>query len=550
MKELKENYDILIIGGGINGAGIALDAALRGYSVLLLEKNDFGGYTTSASTKLIHGGLRYLEHLEFSLVRESLREREILLQNAPHLVKPLQIDFPIYRHSERGPLLIKMGMILYDLLSFDKSMPNHKVLFAKSGNGLPKSLKSLQTKGLRGVASYYDCQIKYPERLCLDTILAAKENGAEVLNYSQFIGMESENNFYSAKFKDLINNKEFTTKVKYIINSAGPFVDEVNKVLSVKSANIPRLMGGTKGSHILIRKFKGGPENGLYIEAIQDGRPFFIIPWDEYYLVGTTDIFYQNELDKITASEDEINYLLKELNYFIDSKSFSRKDILYTYSGIRPLLYEPNKNEKQVTRRHIIHDHEKEGFKNYYSIVGGKLTTFRSLAEEVLDYIDKKNGSQNRCRTKDYKFINEHNSPIIYELLSDKYKIDKETISFLNNYYGDKFIDVLKLTEEDDSLKEKISLHHMDIKAQIIYAIKIEKAQTLKDIILRRTSIGTHEDLGYNSAENIAAIAAEILGWSELKKDEEISNFKESIHYYYNINNNLILREREMHVNA
>ncbi len=547
MKKLKENYDVLIIGGGINGAGIALDAVLRGYSVLLLEKNDFGGFTTSGSTKLIHGGLRYLEYMEFSLVRESLREREILLQNAPHLVKPLQIDFPLYSHSERGPLMIKMGMILYDLLSYDKSMPNHKVLFTKEGYGLPKTLKSLQAKGLKGVASYYDCQIQYPERLCLDTILAAEENGADLLNYSQFLGMKREDDFYSIKFKELNNGTEFSTKATYIVNATGPFVDEVNKVIS---ENIPRLMGGTKGSHILIRKFEGGPENGLYIESIQDGRPFFIIPWDDYYLVGTTDIFYKNTLDRITASEEEINYLLKELNYFMDAKTFSREDILYTYSGIRPLPFEPDKKEKKVTRKHIIHDHEDEGFKNYYSIVGGKLTTFRSLAEDTMDYIDKKNGSQNKCRTKDYKFIKEQNGTIIYELLSEKYEIDIETITFLNNYYGDKFIEVLKLTDEDKSLKEKISHEHIDIKAQIVYAIKNEKAKTLKDIILRRSSIGTHEDLGYNSAENVAETASFIFNWSKERKEEEITTFKESINYYYNINSNFIYKERDVNVNA
>jgi len=547
MEKIKENYDIVIIGGGINGAGIALDATLRDYSVLLLEKNDFGGFTTSGSTKLIHGGLRYLEYMEFSLVRESLREREILLQNAPHLVKPLQIDFPIYKHSQRGPLMIKMGMILYDLLSFDKSMPNHKVLFAKNGNGLPTSLKSLQTKGLRGVASYYDCQIKYPERLCLDTVLAAEKNGADVLNYSKFVGMKSDGEDYEVTFKETLNNEEKTITSKYVINAAGPYVDEVNKIVS---DSIPRLMGGTKGSHILIRKFEGGPENGLYIEAIQDGRPFFIIPWDDYYLVGTTDIFYENALDRITASEEEISYLLKELNYFVDNKSFSRDDILYTYSGIRPLPFEPNKDERQVTRRHIIHDHETEGLKNYFSIVGGKLTTFRSLAEDTIDYIDKKNGSQNICKTKDYKFIEEQNGAIIYELLSEKYGIDKETISFLNQYYGDKFIDVLKLTDEDKSLSEKISLEHIDIKAQIVYAIKSEKAKTLKDIILRRSSIGTHEDLGYNSVESVAEIAATLLNWDKERREEEIRDFKESINYFYNINSRFIYKKREENVNA
>lgn len=547
MEEIKREYDILVIGGGINGAGIALDAALRGYSTLLLEKNDFGGFTTSASTKLIHGGLRYLEYMEFALVRESLREREILLQNVPHLVKPLKIDFPIYKHSERGPLLIKMGMILYDLLSYDKSMPNHKVMFAKNGKKLPESLKFLQPKGLKGIASYYDCQIKYPERLCLDTILAAEKEGADVLNYSQFLGMESKNDSYTIKYKDGIEDKEFTTKAKFVINAAGPYVDEVNKLISTQ---IPRLMGGTKGSHILIRKFKGGPENGFYIEAIQDGRPFFIIPWDEYYLVGTTDIFYKDALNRVTATEDEISYLLKELNYFIDTDSFTRDDILYTYSGIRPLPYEPDKKERQITRKHIIHDHKEEGFKNYFSIVGGKLTTFRSLAEDTLNYVDKRNEISNKCNTKNYKFIKEKENNLVFELLSEKYEIDKTIISFLFQYYGDNFTNVLKLIDNNNSLKEKISSQHYDIKAQIVYAIKNEKAKTLKDIIIRRTSIGTHEDLGYNCAEDIAEIAAEILDWSKERKIQEIDSFKESVKYYCNLNNNFIYKRREENVNT
>jgi len=547
MERIKDNYDILIIGGGINGAGIALDAALRGYSVLLLEKSDFGGFTTSASTKLIHGGLRYLEYMEFALVRESLREREILLQNVPHLVKPLQIDVPIYKHSGRGPIVIKMGMILYDLLSYDKSMPNHKVKFTKNGRGLTKSLNSLQTKDLKGIASYFDCQIKYPERLCLDTILAAEKEGADLLNHSQFIGMKLENDFYSIKFNDLIEDREISTKAKYVINSTGPFVDEVNKLISTR---IPRLMGGTKGSHILIRKFKNGPENGLYIEAIQDGRPFFIIPWDEYYLVGTTDIFYNEDINRVTATEDEISYLLKELNYFIDTESFTREDILYTYSGIRPLPFEPDKKERQVTRKHIIHDHEAEGLKNYFSVVGGKLTTFRNLAEDTLDYIDKKNDSQNECKTKNYKFVKEKANNLAIELLSEKYEIDKSVITFLFQYYGDNFVNVLKFIDDDNSLKEKISSQHQDIKAQIVYAAKNEKAKTLKDIIVRKTSIGTHEDLGYNCAEDVAEIAAEILNWNEDKKIKEINSFKESVQYYYNLNNKFIYKSREENVNA
>jgi len=427
--------------------------------------------------------------------------------------------------------------MLYDLLSYDKSMPNHKVSFIKNGKGITESLNSIQTKDLKGIASYFDCQIKYPERLCLDTILAAEKEGAELLNYSPLIGMKLENDFFSIKFKDIIEDRIIFTKAEYVVNAAGPFVDEVNKLASTK---IPRLMGGTKGSHLLIRKFEGGPENGLYIEAIQDGRPFFIIPWDQYYLVGTTDIFYNDDLNRVTATEDEISYLLKELNYFIDTESFTREDILYTYSGIRPLPYEPGKKERRVTRKHIIRDHETEGLKNFFSIVGGKLTTYRNLAEDTLDYIDKKSEQRNECKTKNYKFVKEKANKSVIESLSKKYEIDKSMISFLFQYYGDNFVNVLKLIDYDDSLKEKISPDHADIKAQIVYAVKNEKAKTLKDIIIRRTSIGTHEDLGYNCVEDIAKITAEILDWSEEKKIKEINSFKESITYYYNLNKKFI----------
>ena len=210
----------------------------------------------------------------------------------------------------------------------------------------------------------------------------------------------------------------------------------------------------------------------MYIEAIQDGRPFFIISWDEYYLVGTTDIFYNEDINRVTATEDEISYLLKELNYFIDTESFTREDILYTYSGIRPLPFEPDKKERQVTRKHIIRDHETEGLKNYFSVVGGKLTTFRNLAEDTLDYIDKQSGQRNECKTKNYKFVEEKANNLVIELLSEKYKVDKSVVAFLFQYYGDSFVKVLKLIDDDNSLKEKISSQHQDIKAQIVYAAK------------------------------------------------------------------------------
>jgi glycerol-3-phosphate dehydrogenase len=552
-KDLKPLYDILVIGGGINGAGIALDAAMRGYSVLLVEKNDFGGSTTSNSTKLIHGGLRYLEYMEFPLVRESLREREHILQNAPHLIKPIKINFPFYGHSKRGPYLLKLGMILYDLLSYDKSMPNHSFMFNFNKKKLHDFIPTLRKEGLRGIATYYDCQALYPERLNLEIILSAHNEGADTMNHFAFNSMEWDGEKYSTIFTDTINDHQISVGAKFVVNATGPFVDNINKLVA---PNIPRLMGGTKGSHILIDKFENGPEDGLYIEAIQDGRPFFILPWDEYYLVGTTDIFYNGDLDNIVATEDEVEYLLHELNYFTDSKEFTRDDVLYTYSGIRPLPYEPEKSESQVTRNHIIYDHEKkENIKNYISIVGGKLTTYRNLAEETIDVIEKKIGNKHKCLTKEYKLFGAKGIGELENFkrenaahYSERYQIDEIIINYLIEFYGIRFIEVLKYIDSDSKLKERIDPERNDIKAQIFYAVEVEKAKTLEDIIIRRTSLGTHGTLGYHTVEDIAEIAAPLLNMNENEKVQAIEDYKEKVKNHYKLNEKFIEKGTENYV--
>ena len=547
-KELKPIYDIMIIGGGINGAGIALDAAMRGYSVLLVEKKDFGGSTTSYSTKLIHGGLRYLEYMEFPLVRESLRERERILQNAPHLIKPLKINFPFYKHSKRGPYILKLGMILYDILSYDKSMPNHSFLFNFNKKKLHDFIPTLRKKGLKGIASYYDCQAIYPERLSLEIILSANSEGADVMNYFSFNSMKWDGDKYQTLLTNTLNNQQYTVGAKFVVNATGPFVDNINIHIS---PSIPRLMGGTKGSHILIDRFENGPNDGLYIEAVQDGRPFFILPWDEYYLVGTTDIFYNGDLDNIVATEDEIDYLLFELNYFTDTKSFTREDVLYTYSGIRPLPYEPGKKASQVTRNHIIYDHEKnEGLINYVSIVGGKLTTYRNLAEETVDVIEKKLSNKHKCLTRDYKLFGGKGISNLDKFETENidyyakmYNIDADIIKFLIEFYGVKFIEVLKYTNDNSELKERIDPSRNDIKAQILYSIEAEKAKTIEDIIIRRTSLGTHGNLGYDCVDEIVEIAAPILGMNEVEKVKAVEDYKAKVKNHYKLNDNLIRKD-------
>lgn len=382
----------MIIGAGINGAGIARDAAMRGLRVLLIDKGELGGGTTSASTRLIHGGLRYLEHFEFGLVYESLREREILLRIAPHLVRPLPITIPIYKHGKRGRLTIRAGMILYDLLSWGKSLPRHRML---SRAQTLERWPGLNPAGLVGSALYYDAQVEFPERLVVENVLSAREFGAEVLTHTRVTGFAVEEGKVAGVKFISEDGEEHFAEAGVVINAAGPWIDQVLERVPVES---PRLIGGTKGSHIVVAPFQTAPANAIYLEARSDGRPVFIIPWNKVYLIGTTDVRFDGNPDEVRCEQWEIDYLLAETNLALPNAGLKRDSILYTYSGVRPLPVTGDKDEQSITRRHFICEHPQ--LPNLLSIVGGKLTTYRSLAEECVDLIFRKLGRNSpSCRT-------------------------------------------------------------------------------------------------------------------------------------------------------
>jgi glycerol-3-phosphate dehydrogenase len=387
-----DRYDVIIIGAGINGAGIARDAAMRGLKVLLLEKADVGQGTTVASTRLIHGGLRYLEHFEFGLVRESLREREILLRTAPHLVRPLAITIPIYKQSKRGRLMIRAGMILYDLLSRGKSLPRHRML---SRDETLKQTPGLNPDGLVGSALYYDAQVEFPERLVMENVHSAREHGAEVLTHTRVTNLTvADGKVSGVEFIIEDGRKQFAAAA-VVINAAGPWIDFVLERAPVKS---PKLIGGTKGSHIIVPPFPGAPANAIYVEARSDGRPIFIIPWNKLYLIGTTDVRFEGDPDEVRCEQWEIDYLLSETNLALPGAHLTRASILDTYSGVRPLPVTNDKEEQSITRRHFIRQHPQ--LPNLLSIVGGKLTTYRSLAEECVDLVFQKLGKDSPpCKT-------------------------------------------------------------------------------------------------------------------------------------------------------
>lgn len=544
-------FDVIVIGAGINGAGIARDAAMRGLKVLVLDKGDIGGGTSSWSTRLIHGGLRYLEHGELGLVRESLRERACLMNIAPHLVRPLRILLPIYKHAYRGVWTIRAGMIAYDALSFGKSLPSHRML---SVNETLQQAPGLNREGLFGAAVYSDAQVEFAERLVLENILAAVEHGATVITYArvekllveagkvcgvefslvQSPGLEVQDKVSRSKeggHAPALTPARNIATAPIVINAAGPWIDQV---LGASAPCPSRLIGGTKGSHLIVAPFAGAPDTAIYVEAETDRRPFFIIPWNRNYLIGTTDIRYDGDLDRVRIDTEEIEYLLRETNRVIPKAQLTRAQILYTYSGVRPLPFVNEKDEQpgvssgtaplgwkqSITRKHFIR--ASPHVDNLFSIVGGKLTTYRSLAEETVDLIFKKLGRSTPTCTTDRVAL----PGAMVQLVVELPELPEATNSRLARIYGTRSSAVKKLIGDDASLGEVFDPETGAIAAEVVFAFKSELAQTLSDCLLRRTMVGLNSSCGLNAAEAAASIAQKYLGWSVSRVAQETAAYR------------------------
>lgn len=518
------SYDLIVIGGGVNGAATARDAAMRGLKTILIEKGDFAGGTSSWSTRLIHGGLRYLEYFEFALVRESLREREVLLKTAPHLVKPLMLTVPVYGDRSRPYWKIWAGMLLYDMFSFDKSLLPHRMLPQQK---FRQHLRSLDPEGLNGGSQYYDGQAVYAERLCLETIFAAEAAGATVLNYVEVKSLEVEGDrLVSLVCEDVASGENFSVRGSdraVVVNTAGPWVDKICQRGQQNGSSAPlaqrKMIGGTKGSHIIVDAFPGAPDSALYVEAKSDGRPFFIVPWLGMYLIGTTDLPFQGSLDRLKADDEEIDYLLRETNFIIPPAKLTRQDVKFTYSGVRPLPNTEGKSAGSITRKHILYDHKSEGIENLISLVGGKLTTFRHVGEQLTDAVFKKQGRRApKCPTLKTPFpgaIVPTDVRIQQALHDYGDRLSNGTIAHLFTLYGAKAPEVLTLVDEAPELGEAIAPQLPDIKAQIVYAVRREHARTLLDIARRRTTIALQLNYGLDTLPVMTQVLQKYCGWSD-----------------------------------
>jgi glycerol-3-phosphate dehydrogenase len=541
-------FDLIVVGAGINGAGIARDAAMRGLKVLLLDKGDIASGTTQWATRLIHGGLRYLEYYEVSLVRESLKDREILLHVAPHLVKPLGFLVPIYERAKHGPLMVRLGMLGYDTLSLDKSLPNHHML------SVEKALErepGLNPEGLLGAAFYYDAQVEYAERIAVENAISAREHGGVVLTYARVDRLISEGDRVTGvEFTDVLGTGSYSAHAPVTVNVAGPWVDEV---LGQTSGG--RMIGGTKGSHMVVDPFPGAPKNeALYVEARKDGRPYFIVPWNGRYLIGTTDIRYDGDLDRVVADEEEIDYLIEETNYVIPEANLTRESVLFTYSGIRPLPFQPEGAEGSVTRSHIVYDHAKgrgigtkrssigedtARVEGLISIVGGKLTTYRNLSRQTVDMVYEKLGREApESRTSKVPLPGGETED--FEAFAARFKVTSgltdELSERLLKLYGVRALDVLEMAGEDPSLRMPLgpsaTVESGIIGAEVLYALRRELAQTLSDVLLRRTMVGLGPNVGLDVDEAAAQVAVKHERWSEERARNEVEAYREFVERY------------------
>ncbi len=492
-------YDLLVIGGGINGAAIAHLAARRGMKVALLEKGDFASGTSSKSTKLIHGGIRYLENLEIDLVYESLKERYIQLEAAPHLVKPLPFVIPVYEGDKRPLWMMQFGVFLYDLLAGRfrvkprKNLTRDEVLRLEPG---------IEPQGLKGGVLYYDAQMD-DARLCLENVLMAAEYGAHVANYVKAVSFVKENGRAAGvRACDLRSIKEFEVRAKRVICAVGPWTNELLR-LDIPSAK--KRVRTTKGVHIVSRGEIS--KHAMLIGSQSDRRIFFIIPWMGNSLIGTTDTDSIAGPDDVKVEQKDIDYLMHESRRVFPSLDLGPEKIMATFAGLRPLVRKGGSAGK-VSRRHLFY----EAPSGVIFVVGGKYTTYRKVAEDCVNQVFGK-GTGFFFAKKDAgpPCFSVYGSGAITEsaeAAAARSGLETKVAQSLMDLYGTRYKDVLALAQKDPALKEKVSENPPVIKAQLVYSVQTEMARTVEDITDRRLSLVFR---GPISAQTLAAIAG-VLG--------------------------------------
>ncbi|MGH7537926.1 MAG: glycerol-3-phosphate dehydrogenase [Gemmatimonadales bacterium] len=519
--------DLLVIGGGITGAGIARDAALRGFRIALVDSSDFGAGTSSRSSRLIHGGLRYLEHYEFGLVLEASRERRVLLNIAPHLVRPMRFLFPVYRGGRVSPWKLRAGMWLYDLLG-GRHLHFHRWLSPQRARDAEPALRD---KDLRGAALYWDAQTD-DARLVLATLRGAAQAGALVANYTAVTSfIRAEGRVVGAVIRDSLSGEERIVRGLTVVNATGPWVDRVRRLDTPTAAPLLRL---SKGAHAILRRARLGLHDAVTIASPIDGRVMFLLGWNDLAYIGTTETEEDVTPEQVRATGEDVTYLLRSANAIFPRARLTPNDVMATWAGLRPLLV-PTKavSADRVPREYRI----VESPTGLITIAGGKLTTFRVMGRDVVDLVARRlklldgRAVPRRAATDELPLPGGEIAALDVMMQSVRMKeLPQTTARHLVASYGTESAAILNLVTKNKVLGGPLVTGRPEIRAEVVYAVEREMALRLTDVLIRRLHL-FYEDPqhGAGAAANVARKMAELLGWDSTREDDEIGGYLEEV---------------------
>jgi glycerol-3-phosphate dehydrogenase len=513
-----DTFDVLIVGGGVNGVGAALDAATRGLSVALVEKRDYAAGTSSRSSKLIHGGLRYLEHFEFGLVRESLRERALLLNRiAPHLVRPVPFLTPLTHPGWERPY-VGSGMVLYDGLGGRGAVPGHRHFTRRGALELAPALKR---SALVGAIQYYDCQLD-DARHVVTVARTAAHHGAQLATSTRVTGFLREGErVVGAEVLDLESGREIEVRARQVINATGAWTDELQELVGRGRFRVRP----SKGIHLVVPRDRIAADTGLTLRT--ETSVLFIIPWGRHWLIGTTDTDWNLGLDHPAASASDIDYLLEHVNAVL-RQPLDRADVEGVFAGLRPLLAGESDDTSTLSREHAI----AQSVPGLTTVAGGKYTTYRVMAKDVVDYaarnLEDRHGVPSCTDQVELLGASGHRAFVNrrHELAA-RSGLHVARIEHLLGRYGTMTSDLLALIGSDGALAEPLSGADDYLAVEALYAVTHEGALHLDDILTRRTRISIEAwDRGLAAARDVADIVAGPLGWDGAAKDREIAHYE------------------------
>ncbi|MGB3414300.1 MAG: glycerol-3-phosphate dehydrogenase/oxidase [Microbacteriaceae bacterium] len=522
-----EPVDVLVIGGGVVGAGAALDAASRGLSVAIVEARDWASGTSSRSSKLVHGGLRYLEMLDFRLVFEALRERGILMKTvAPHLVRPITFMYPLtHRVWER--FYVGAGIMLYDFLALlggkrDKGLSWNKHF---SRTGARKALPGLNQQALIGAIRYSDAQVD-DARLTMTIIKTARVHGAKTANWTEATELLRDGDrVLGAVIRDQESGKSYTVTAQQTIIAGGVWTENIQNLGDVPAE---MLVHASKGIHIIVDKAKLSGESGILLRTEQS--VLFVIPWGNQWIIGTTDTPWKLQKEHPSANRQDIDYLLNHVNTILE-QPLTHDDVVGVYAGLRPLVSAKEERTTRISREH----HVEHPLENLSVIAGGKLTTYRVMAKDVVDAAMKNTAQVPKSQTDTLPLIGAVELGGIQEKfakLAAQYQIDESQYPRLINRYGSLVTEIFAMIEQNSALAGTLPSSQNYLYAEALYAVTHEGALHLEDVLTRRTRISVETaDRGVDSAEAVAALIAPALGWDAETTQREVQRYRDRVKY-------------------